>query len=78
MSVTIIDLTSRSRSCTENPLVRLQRELKSMRENSKIKVVTDPSIVPIEVIEIMASKHGAEVKVLRRTNNVIEAEITKK
>ncbi len=78
MGEEVIDLTGRARSCTENPLVRLQKRLKSMGSGDRIIIYTDPAVVPIEVVEIMASKYGAAVKVLKTDKGLIEAKITKK
>ncbi len=77
MSSEIIDMRVKARSCTDHPLVYLQKKVKFMKNGERIRIITDKKEIPIGVIEIIAQKHGAKVKVLREDSESIEAEIYK-
>lgn len=73
-----LDLRSQAKSCTEHPLVALQNALKHLGLGDKIEVITNEKVVPIGVVEIIAKKYNAEVRILEKKGDEIIAEIMKK
>ncbi|MCD6300708.1 MAG: hypothetical protein J7L82_01400 [Staphylothermus sp.] len=77
MSDKIIDMRVKARGCTEHPLVQLHEKMKAMKKGDRIKIITDNKSIPIGVIEIVASKYGAKVKIIKEEQGIVEAEIFK-
>ena len=68
----IIDLRETPKGCKEHPLIRLKRIINEMGHGSKIKVITNTKIVPLEIVEILAERKGAKYVSTKINDNVYE------
>jgi len=68
----IIDLRETPKGCKEHPLIKLKRIINEMGHGSKIKVITNTKIVPLEIVEILAERKGAKYVSTKINDNVYE------
>ncbi len=70
--IIIIDLRRPPPGCTEHPLVRLKKAVKTLRKGEIIKVITDSRRIPVETIRVIARKKGLSVKIVAENPPVFE------
>ncbi len=76
--VEVFDLREKGRSCVEHPLVVVSKIMKNAERGKKIRLLTDGKIVPVDVIRILAKKHGLVITNTSRDGEVIIVDLEKK
>ncbi len=72
----IIDLRRQPKGCTSHPLIRLKRFLEN--NDAEVMVITDPEIIPIKTIEIIARKYERMIETIDEINNTVTILITRR
>ena len=73
----VIDLRTQPKGCSEHPLIRLKKEVASLKEGEVLKVITDEEVVPLKTIKVLSSKAGVDVKVLSSSGGIVEVLLRK-
>lgn len=60
-----VDFREGSTSCTENPVIKLKRLLKSLENDHAVRVLADFKSTPKRFFEILARKEGLTLKIVR-------------
>lgn len=76
--VEVFDLREKGRSYMEHSLAIVSKINEERRARQKIRLLTDGKIVPIEVIRILAKKHGLTITNTSRDGEVIIIDLGKK
>ena len=77
MGLKVIDLRTQPKGCNEHPLVRLKKEVTSLKEGEVLKVITDEEVVPLKTIKVMASRAGLTMEVVRTEEGITEVVLRK-
>ncbi|MEM0380372.1 MAG: hypothetical protein QXP71_03465 [Desulfurococcaceae archaeon] len=65
-----IDLTRNPESCSQHPLIRLKNIIEKLNFNEAVEVLTDNEIIPVKALEIIASKHNIELKIVESNKQI--------
>ncbi|MEM1675701.1 MAG: hypothetical protein QXX35_01505 [Desulfurococcaceae archaeon] len=65
-----IDLTQNPESCSQHPLIRLKNIIEKLNFNEAVEVLTDNEIIPVKALEIIASKHNVELKIVESNKQI--------
>ena len=73
-----IDLRQQPSSCTDHPLVWLKKKMKEMRMGDKLLVITDPEIIPVDTVKVLAEKDGISITKITLRDDTVEILLEKR
>jgi len=73
-----IDLTTQPSGCSQHPLVKLKNLIDKLGVGEAIEVITNADIIPIETLEIIATRKNLDIMLMERDGSTYRLVLIKK
>ncbi len=67
--VSTLDLRKGSEECIAYPFVKLRKDVRKLRSGEALRVLGDPTTIPLKTLKALAEKHGLVLHIENYSSN---------